>query len=682
MKKIIGLSVLSLFLVFCGTKESTATKKEEPVVKTSGIVLDHFDKNIRPVDDLFRHVNGKWLNEAKIPEDKTRFGVFNELFDKNEAQLKAIVDDISSQKELADGSNDQKIRDLYLSFLNTEKREALKLDPIADDFKAIDQAVSLDDMLAVMVSQGMKGVDIPVSFHVDQDSKNATAYIGYFSQSGLGLPDRDYYFKEGEPFQTIRQKYMELIEKQWNNAGFTAGETAARQIMAIESNLAAKQWTRVQNRDSEKTYNKFTTDELKTLAPGLNWNIVLDAMGLSGEKAFIVVQPDYMTYFGTLLKKQPISEWKTYLKWKVLSQNASLLTQAMDDANFEFYGKVLSGVGVQRPQWKRSIQIVNRVLGDALGQIYVKRHFPPEAKQRMDVLVKNLIQAYDDALSKLEWMSPETRKAAREKLAKVTPKIGYPAKWKDYSEIKIAPDTLQANLESASLWEYHRMLAKLGKPIDRAEWFMSPQTVNAYYNEKMNEIVFPAGILQPPMFNLEADDAVNYGAIGMIIGHELGHAFDDQGSRSDGDGNLNNWWTDQDRTEFEKRTKMLVDEYDAFSPLEGVHVNGKLTLGENIGDLGGATIAYRAYMILLDGKEAPVLDGFTGPQRFFLGLAQLWRNKIRDEALRQRIMTDPHSPAEFRVNGVVTNMPEFYAAFGVKEGDKLYRTPENRVKIW
>jgi len=681
MKKQICALLGTLFLIFCGSQDVQNEKKAETPM-TSGIVLTHFDKNVRATDDFYRYVNGKWLNEAEIPAEKSSYGVINELFDENEKQLKAIVEEVSKKEELADGSDEQKMRDLYLSFMNVEKREALGMTPIQDDLDLINSIKNADQLITAMHALGMKGTNTPIGFFVNQDSKNATKYIGYFTQAGLGLPDRDYYLQEGERFDIIRSKYVELIEKQWINAGLEKGGKAAEQVMQLETAIAKLHWTRIQNRDREKTYNKFTISELKELSKGFNWDLLIKEMGLTKEESFILRQPDFVQEVTALFKSNPLSSWQTYLTWKVLDQNASALTASMDEANFEFYSKTLRGTQAQRPLWKRGIQTVNAVLGDSLGKVYVERHFPPEAKLRMDDLVKNLIQAYDEALAELEWMGEETRTAARTKLSKVTPKIGYPNKWKDYTAITIKPHTLQANLESAQLWGYNEMMSKLGKPIDREEWHMSPQTINAYYNPSMNEIVFPAGILQPPMFNLEADDAVNYGAICMIIGHELGHAFDDQGSRSDGDGNLNNWWSDQDRSEFEKRTKILVDQYNEFSPIEGIHVNGELTLGENIGDLGGTTIAFRAYNISLKGKESPILDGYTGAQRFFIGGAQLSRNKKRDAALQQQVMTDPHSPKEYRVNGVVANMPEFYEAFGVVEGDKLFRPKEKRVKIW
>lgn len=678
-----GILLLTIFcLINCGKDQGV---KEEPVVvkpKTSGILLANMDTSVNPTEDFYRYVNGGWLKTNEIPEDKTAYGVINELFDANQEQLKAIVDDISKMENLDPGSDHQKIRDLYLSFMDLERREELGIQPIVDDLEFIAGIGSKDDMLRAFVSLGKKGIQSPVGFFVHQDGKIATEYIGYFTQSGLGMPDRDYYLNDQERFQTIRQKYTELIEKQWANAGLKGGADSSQAILAFETEIAKSHWTRVQNRDREKTYNKMSADEIAQLAPKLNWGLIFTEMGLQDQASFIVRQPDFLTAIAELLAKTSLEDLKTYAIWKVLDHNAGNLTAAMDEANFEFYTKTLRGAEVQRPLWKRGISAVDTVVGESLGKEYVARHFPPEAKKRMDQLVQNLIQAYDEALAELEWMGPETREAARAKLKKVTPKIGYPNVWKDYSTLEIVADNLQQNMEQAAIWEHNDMMAKLGKPIDREEWHMTPQTINAYYSPTMNEIVFPAGILQPPIFNLEADDAVNYGAIGMIIGHELGHAFDDQGSRSDGDGNLNNWWTEQDRTEFEKRTQILVEQYNEYSPVEGMNVNGELTLGENIGDLGGTTIAYRAYQISLKGQPSVEMDGFTGEQRFFIGSAAISCQKRRDEAMRQLIMTDPHSPKEYRVNGVVANMPEFYEAFDVKEGDKLFRPQEKRVKIW
>jgi len=674
---------LTLILVGCGTRvESPPTPKDSSPALVSGIMMDFFDPDVRPGDDFFQHVNGQWLDEAEIPADKSGYGVANEVMDRNLNQLRAIVEELAAQEGLEAGSEAQKIRDLYSSYLDLETRDAMGLEPIQDDLDAIREVTTLDDLLKVVADLDAKGVDQPFAFIVDQDEGEATRYIGHLFQSGLGLPDRNYYLEDNPRFQQVKQAYGHLIATQWGHAGLDGGEQAAELVIDLETELARHHWTRVDTRDRLKTYNKMTPAELSAASTKFNWDLWLEANGLVDESAFVVSQPDYLAAATDLMASRPIEDWKTYFTWKVLDRNAGLLTTAMDQADFEFYSKTLRGVEAPAPMWRRGVQLVSTTLGDPLGKLYVARHFPPEAKQRMDRMVDNLIAAFDVALAELDWMGPETRAAARAKLAKVNRKIGYPKQWKDYASVTIDPGRLQANVEVLAVWAHNEMMAKLGQPVDRDEWPIPPQIVNAYYNPKLNEIVFPAGILQPPVFNLEADDAVNYGAIGMIIGHELGHAFDDQGSRSDGDGNLRNWWTDEDRAEFEKRTAVLVEQYNQYSPLEGVTVNGELTLGENIGDLGGTTIAYRAYMRSLQGREAPVLDGFTGPQRFFLGSAQLYRSKYREPMIRRLVMADPHSPKKFRVNGVVTNMPDFYAAFGVTEGQKLYRPPEERVKIW
>ena len=453
-------------------------------------------------------------------------------------------------------------------------------------------------------------------------------------------------------------------------------------LMQLETELASHQWTTVQNRDSEATYNKYPLGELGTLGNGVNWPVYFEEAGISDESDIIVRQPSYIEGFNEVFRKTSLADWKTFLSWKLLDNYAAYLSAELDDQNFDFYGRTLEGQKEQRPRWKRGVDVVNGSLGEVIGKVYVKRHFPPEAKERMVELVNNLSTAYGQAIDGLEWMSPETKEAAQVKLEKFTPKIGYPDRWEDYSNLEIVDGDLVGNIRRANRFGFELYRERLGGPIQKWIWVMNPQTVNAGYIPTQNEVIFPAAILQPPFFNLAADDAVNYGSIGFVIGHEMGHGFDDQGSKYDGEGNLNNWWTEQDLAEFRERTSTLVDQFARFEPLEGLNVNGELTLGENIGDLSGLTIAYKAYQISLDGKEAPVIDGFTGDQRFFLGAGQVWRFKATDEAVRNRVQTDPHSPAEFRVNGPLSNMPEFVAAFDVQETDGMYLPPEQRVKIW
>ncbi len=647
----------------------------------SGLEKKNFDDSIRPQDDLYRFVNNHWLKNTPIPADKSNYGTFTMLFDQSLERLKLIVEEAAGSNA-ASGTEAQKVGDFYKSYINTEKLEALGLKPVEPYFKEVD-AISDKQALARWFAKGNHvGITGPIRLFVDQDKKDASQYTAYFFQSGLGLPDRDYYFKDDEKSKGIRDAYLKHIETMFSLAGFADPAGSAKKIYAIEEQLAKGQWTRVENRDAVKTYNKVETAQLGTLTADFDWKAFVDGLGIQNQKAVVVFQPSYITTFGTVLKSASLDDWKLYAKWHVLSDAASYLSKAFDDEDFNFNSKTLRGIQEQEPRWKEAAENIDALIGEAVGKIYVQKYFPPEDKARMEKLVQNLLAAYDQSIQSLDWMTPETKKAAKAKLAKFTYKIGYPDKWRDYSSMTIQADDLLGNVIRATEFEYNRDLNKLGKPIDRTEWGMRPQTVNAYYNPVMNEIVFPAAILQPPFFNKNADDAVNYGGIGAVIGHEIGHGFDDQGSQYDGDGNLRNWWTDLDRKEFEARTGKLVAQYDSFFPVTGEHVNGKLTLGENIGDLGGLSIAYKAYKLSLNGKEAPVIDGFTADQRFFMGWAQVWARLYRDEELRQRLVTDPHSPSEYRCNGVVRNIPEFYTTFGVKEGDKLYLKQEERVKIW
>ena len=550
-----------------------------------------------------------------------------------------------------------------------------------NDFDKIDAIKNYDDLASYFAFANKYGVSVPLSLFVYQDLKNPTIYTVYTWQSGLGLPDREYYLKDDERSEEIKVKYAEHISKMLELAGMSDGKSGAATVMSIETALAEKQMPKEQTRDLVSLYNMFPVDTLSNIMPSFNWSAYLEEAGIKDEKNLGVLMLDYTKALDKIITSTSLEDWKTYLKWGVVSKNGSRLNEAMADQNFAFYSKELRGTPEQRPLWRRGVSTVNGTLGEVVGKVYVKKHFPPEAKERMETLVANLLKAYEQSINELDWMSPETKKEALDKLSKFTPKIGYPDKWKTY-DIDVKEDDLFGNLQRASLMEYDRQLAKLGQPIDKTEWGMTPQTVNAYYNPTLNEIVFPAAILQPPFFNMNAEDAVNYGSIGAVIGHEIGHGFDDSGSTFDGDGAMRNWWTENDMTEFKKRTSALVAQYDSFEALPGLNVNGEFTLGENIGDLGGLGIALKAYHIALDGKEAPEMDGFTGEQRVFIGYAQSWRSKSRDEALRVQINTDPHSPANFRVNGVVRNIPEFYTAFNVQESDSLFLAPESRVKIW
>ncbi len=659
----------------------------------SGVALANFDTGVRPQDDFFRYVNGGWLKNTEIPADRSNYGTFTRLAEKSESDLKAIIDEAAGKTGHAPGSDEQKVADLYNSFMDEARLEQLGVTPLAAEFARIDAVKKKEELAALAAHLGRIGVNTPVGVFINQDAKDPTVYITYLVQAGLGLPDRDYYLLADPKFKEIRTQYVAHVERMLALSGDRNARANARAIMALETALAKKHWTRVESRDDDKTYNKKTRAELAQLAPNFGWQTWLEDTGVKGD-AVIVAQPSAFTGFSEQVAERPLSTWRAYFRWRLVSDYAPFLSKPFVDETFGFYGKTLRGIQENKARWKRGVAVVqgglggdaspfsSQGLGEVLGRIYVARHFPPQAKARMEEMVGNLITAYRNSIEKLEWMGPETRARALEKLSKFTTKIGYPDTWRDYSGFDVKPGDLVGNLMRGAEFDHAFDMAKLGKPIDRGEWHMTPQIVNAYYNANLNEIVFPAAILQPPFFNLAADDAVNYGGIGAVIGHEIGHGFDDQGSKSDGDGRLQSWWTDADRKAFEDRTGKLIAQYDAYEPLPGQRVQGALTIGENIGDLGGASIAYQAYKLTLKGKGAPVLDGFTGDQRFFIGYAQIWARKYREQALLERLKTDPHSPSEYRCNAIVPHVPEFYSAFGVKAGDKMYMAPDQRVKIW
>ena len=679
-RRLLGVLIGTLPLVLASCQ---SLNSQTPAL-SSGIDVRNMDTKVRPQDDFYRYTNGAWLEKTTIPADKSRWGSFDELRENSVTNLRAIVDGIVAQKDKASGSEAQKIGDLYESFMNEDQREALGLKPLQADFARIDAVNDKAGLPALIAYFNQMRITAPFGVRVAQDAKDATQYAVYLGQSGLGLPDRDYYLNQTDAkLKDARAKYQVLIEKMLTQAGEKDVGLRAAEIVALETELAKVQWTRVENRNPVKTYNKFELAKLNELAPGYDWNAQLRAADLEGKvTSVIVTQPSYLTGFAKAMDSTPLVTWKAYFKWHVISQYAPYLSKSYVSDSFAFSGTVLRGVPVNEENWKRGIGVVEGSLGEALGKIYVEKHFPPENKARMEKLVGNLITAFGESIDNLDWMSPATKKEARAKLATINPKIGYTNKWRDYSAITIAKDDLIGNLKRISAAENKRNIARLGKPVDREEWGMTPQTVNAYYNSRLNEIVFPAAILQPPFFNAAADDAVNYGGIVAVIGHEIGHGFDDQGSQSDAMGNLRNWWTADDRAKFSAKTKALIAQYDAFSPLPGYNVNGALTLGENIGDNSGLAVAYKAYRMSLGGKASPVIDGFTGEQRVFLGWAQVWRGKARDDSTIVLLKTDPHSPSEARGNATLRNQPGFYEAFAVKAGDKMYLPPEQRVTIW
>jgi putative endopeptidase len=666
-------------------KTADASKPETPAAPApkplvSGVIVDNFDKSVRPQDDFYRFVNGTWIKNTEIPSDKSNYGAFTILDDQAEKELREIIEEAANAPDNPPGSEAQKVGDLYASYMDEARVEELKLTPLADELAAIDAVADRAAFMELMGAMARTGVIGLFGGYVNTDAKKSDQYAFYLVQAGIGLPDRDYYFKN--EYQDKLAAYQPHVERMLTLAGIPDAGKRARAIVKFETTLAKSHWTKVESRDDTKTYNPKTAEELAALAPGVDFVRYFTALGRDPRGDVIVSQPSYFTGMAKAIKSTPLETLKDWLKWDLINQYASLLHKEMVDTDFAFYGTALKGTPENRPRWKRAVEAVEIGLGEAVGRIYVEKHFPPEAKRRMDALVKNLVEAYRQGIRTLEWMGPETKQKALAKLDRFYPKIGYPDKWRDYTKLEMRRDDLVGNLQRATAFEYQRNLDKLGKPVDRAEWFMTPQTVNAYYNPGMNEIVFPAAILQPPFFNMAADEAINYGAIGTVIGHEIGHGFDDQGSKWDGDGNLSNWWSEADRAEFEKRGKALVAQYAEFEPLPGLKLNGELTLGENIGDLAGLVFSHAAYRLSLGGKEAQVIDGFTGDQRFLIGWAQVWARKYRDDDLKSRLAVDPHSPSEFRTNGVMRNTPEFYAAFDVKEGDKLYLPPDQRVKIW
>ena len=646
-----------------------------------GIDTTGFDRSVRPQDDFNRFVNGTWMARTEIPADLSSYGSFVALRERSEAAIHAIVEEAAASGA-ADGTELQKVGDFYASFMDSARIERVGIAPLRGELQRIDALESCTDLPTLLAHLQHIGVGGPVGVFVGQDQKNSDAYIVSVSQSGLGLPDRAYYLTDSDRFAGIRDAYVRYLTTLFTLAGRPDAAGAAGRVLALETKIAEAQWDRAKNRDRDATYNRMSVDALDGTMPSFSWHTYLEEGGMGAARDVVVRQPDYLEKLDGIVTSTPPSTWREYLSARLLSAYADELPSGFVDASFEFRGRTLSGLQEPRPRWKRGVSEVEGALGEAVGKLYVERNFQPEAKARMDALVKNLLAAFRAGIDDLEWMSPETKAQAQDKLAKFTVKIGYPDEWRDYSALQVRRDDLLGNAMRAARFRYDDMVGRLGGPVDRTRWGMTPQTVNAYYNSTNNEIVFPAAILQPPFFNVEADDAVNYGAIGAVIGHEISHGFDDQGRKSDGDGNLRDWWTADDAQAFQKRTDMLGAQYASYEPLPGMHINGQLTMGENIGDLSGLAVAYRAYHMSLNGQEPPVIDGFTGDQRFYLGWAQVWRTKMRDEALREQLLTNPHSPGDYRAFAPLRNLEPFYRAFDVKPGDRMYLPPEERVKIW
>jgi len=653
------------------------------MTNTQGINKSGFDHSVRPQDDLFKHANGDWLKNEEIPADQAVHGSFYKLRDDSEAAVKAILEEAVANPQ---PGVSQQIGDMYGSFLDEARVNELGAAPIAVDLDRISKA-SFGDLAHLMGELERSGIPGLFGFYVNNDPGNPERYLVNMFQGGLGLPDESYY--HDEKYAAFRDAYTPYVAKMLQHAGWSAeqADKDAAAIMNFETKLSKLHWSVVETRDAEKTYNLKTFEHLKHMSPTFDWDAYLSGNGFDAKILFesVVMMPSFFEGLHTVFNEENLAEVKLWLQWQVINNTAPYLSDDFVNTRFDFYGKTLTGQPEMRARWKRGVQLVEGSLGEAVGKIYVEKHFPPAAKARMDELVKWLIEAYRESITNLDWMTEETKKKALTKLDKFNPKIGYPSKWKDYSTLVIDRNDLVGNVRRASAWATEKEAAKIGAPLDRDEWFMTPQTVNAYYNPGFNEIVFPAAILQPPFFSLDADDAINFGGIGGVIGHEIGHGFDDQGSKYDGDGALISWWTEDDRKAFEERTKALIEQYDALSP-EGLSdefkVNGALTIGENIGDLGGITIAYKAYLMSLGGKEPEVIDGLTGAQRFFLSWGLIWRGKSRDEIAIQRLATDPHSPSEFRCNQVARNFDSFYEAFDVTDKDEMWLEPSQRVAIW
>jgi putative endopeptidase len=652
---------------------------------STGIDTQYIDETVRAQDDFYRHVNGKWLASVEIPADKGRYGAFDKLTDDAQDQLRGIVEGLLVSVDATD-PDQRKIADLYASFIDEAALEQLRLKPLDAEFARIDAVTDAAQIPPLIAHFNRIGIAAPYTPRVHQDARDSTKYVFDLAQDGLGMPDRDYYLQNDAKLKRVREQYQKHVENMLALAGGRNAASDASDVVALETALATLQWTRVANRDPIKTYNKVEIGDLGGLAPRYNWKAYLADAGVAGKIDYLVIrQPSYIAGFNQILHQASLTVWKAYFRWRLLSGVAPYLSKSFVDEQFAFYGTALRGIERNEPRWKRGIGLVDRSIGEGLGRMYVAKYFPPESKARVDQLVKNLLAAYRADIVTLDWMGPTTRQKAQDKLAKFTTKIGYPAKWRDYSALRIIRGDLLGNVIRANEFEYRRNLHKLGQPIDRTEWRMTPQTVNAYYNPERNEIVFPAAILQPPFFNAQADDAANYGGIGAVIGHEISHGFDDHGSQYDGDGNLLSppgWFTQADLDQFKARTHALVEQYSAYAPVPGYPINGELTLGENIADNSGLAIAYKAYRLSLGDQPAPVIEGLTGPQRFYMGWAQVWRAKTRDDDAISRIKSDPHSPAQIRGTVPEMNQTGFYESFGVKAGDKMYLPEEQRVVLW
>lgn len=678
MRYLVVFAFLLGFLAGCDGSADEAPTSAEPTTDSS---TDPFDLSVRPQDDFYQYVNGPWLASTEIPPDFSSYGAMTEVFERTEAEVRSVIERAASSDATAD-SDAQKIGTLYTDYLDVEAIDSRGVAPLAEEFAAVEAIDSYAALIRYFGEAMVRGIDGPVAFYVDAHAEEPTRSLAYLWQDGLGLPDRDYYLSDDEKFVEIRQLYVAHINRMLSLGGVPAAGAGER-ILKLETALAEAQWTRVENRNRQLIYgNRVDREARAEFSPGFDWAAFLAAAEIGDPELVVFAQTSYLQKLGELIRGRSLEDWRDYANFRVLTSFAPFLNREIDAANFEFYGRTLRGQESQAERWKRGTRFVNGSVGELVGKLYVAEYFPPEYKQKVGVMVENLRAAFGQAIDSLEWMSAETRTAARAKLAAFNVKIGYPDRWRDYSSLTVQAGDLLGNVIRSRAFEYRRQVAKLSKPVDRGEWNLTPQTVNAYYRPTFNEIVFPAAILQAPFFNAAADDAYNYGGIGSVIGHEFSHGFDDQGRKFDGEGRLRDWWTEADAREYESRAAELVAQYSAFQPLPDLAINGELTLGENIGDLAGLIVAHRAYELSLKGLPAPRIDGLSGQQRFFVGFARAWRGKIRDERLREQLLRGPHSPARYRVMGILPNIPGFYSAFDLQRGDAMYLPPEDRVKIW
>jgi putative endopeptidase len=664
-----------------GPQASIAPAPPPAVMLASGLDLAGFDRSVRPQDDLYRFAGGAWLASTQIPPDRSNYGTFVILEERAQEDVRQLIVAASGTPDRAPGSDAQKVGDFYLAYMDTARVESLGLAPLREGLARIDAINTPHDVARYIGASQALGVAQPFTYFTGPDKKNSSVYLGSIVQRGLTMPDRDYYLSPDEKYAQFRAQLTDYVGQLLACAGERDAGAAAARIVSLETRMAGAQWTRVQSRDPQKTYNPMDPSAYAQLAPGFDWNAFFEGMG-APVQALDFRQPSFVKSVGELARTVPVADWRAYFKFHLLDGYAPALPRQFADLHFGFHEHTLNGVEEPKPRWRQALDSMDGNLGELIGHMFVDAHFSAESKQRMLGLVGNLLRAFDSSIGELEWMSPATRAEARKKLARITVKIGYPDVWRDYTAYTVRPDDLVGNLERGAAFELDRQIRRAGQPVDKREWLMTPQTVNAYYSPLTNEITFPAAILRPPFFDPAADDAVNYGAIGSGVGHEISHGFDDQGRQYDGDGNLRDWWTAEDAARFKQRAGVLVSQFNGYRVLDDHPLNGELTLGENIGDLSGLALAFRAYRIATAGRDPPVIDGFTGDQRFFLGFAQVWRRKYRDAELLRRTLTDAHSPSEFRTNGPASNIDAFYDAFGVKAGDKMYRPPAERARIW